>query len=767
MKIKPKYIDPETTPLKFLKLVRVTLWMSLIFTIVEIISQIGAEHDWYMLGINLVGGVLLLAAISGLNRMEWYGVKAYCGSLLLRMLDYLLAFGLYLYYGRVEESLSTAAGLCGGGVAILLIWIYFQKRRLLFTPIPEEYLPLMEKEKELIQALTQEKEAQAAEGEQVPPPSEATVVPLTDSLSSVTEQPAKENREERLVSHFCWNCGSQLEEERDFCSVCGKEVYKPEREKETTEVIASKSKPVQKKGKKWIAPAAVLLAVALVVGVLLLSPPQLPPPTQAAENVLYLEVYDRAEECIATGSGFLVGDRTTLVTNYHVIDEAHYLLVMTQDGETAARADVVLAYDEDMDLAVLRCDREVGVQPLTLGNSETVRQGDKIYAAGYPLGIANTLSDGIVSSKYVDELGVELLQITAAISEGSSGGALLNENGQVVGVVCATYTEGQNMNLAVAVNQLNWLLGEIREEIPLAELFGTPEEEETAPPKAEKPKEEVPKEKPKEEAPKEEVPKEEPKEEAPKEETLPKEVPEEKPVQPVKPPKEETPKQPVEPPKEELQPKEEPSVEETPEPAPQTGSLSLSETTFFLAVGDSKTLTVQIEPADLQGQMTWTSSKPETVQVRDGVVTVLNTNNAGAVITATTESGLSAECKVLVMASGKVEQSSGQKKTYIRVPEVLSIGNVAVEGEEIGLWRESVDDNMGNAHYTYVYQTTSAQIAKNYVDFLEANDYYFTERSDKYHLYTLKSPDTKYKIYVQAVEKNGVYELGVYITALS
>ena len=699
MKIKPKYTDPETTPLKFLKLVRVTLWISLFFTTMEIISQLSSELDWYMLGINLVGGVLLVAAISGLNRMEWYGVKAYCGSLLLRILDNLLACGLYLYYGRVDESLSTAAGICGGGVVILLIWIYFQKRRLLFTPIPEQYLPLLEKEREQVQALSRDKESEPVQ-----------------PVETVSEPQSVKEMDDRCESQFCQNCGNPLIRGSNFCNLCGKVV--------SSTVL---EEPTRKKRKSRLGFVVALLVVALAAGVFLLreDSEQSMLPAQAAENVLYLEVYNDSDECIGSGSGFLVEDRTTLVTNYHVVENACYLLVITQDNQVGAVADAVLAYDVDMDLAVLRCDREVEVQPLVLGNSETVKQGDKIYAAGYPLGIANTLSDGIVSSMYVDKFGVEMLQITAPISHGSSGGALLNENGQVVGVVCGFFDEGQNMNLAIAVNQLYPLL-EAEKENTLAVKT------EDAQPKEERVPEETVTQK---------------KEEPPKLPVKP------EPAQPEEPPKEEKPSVAVvpEPPKEEPSPKEELPVEETPEPAAQPVSISLSQSTLFLAKGDSKTLTIQIQPADAVGTVVWNSSDPEVVEVADGVVTARKTNLEYVTITATTENGLSAECRVFEMKPEAPWRDLGGVKVYSRFPQILSIENVAGYGKEIGLRHESESSNTNTYFYNYKTPTkqSSEEIVMRYISYLQSNGYRISACNEEHYLYDLNDPTGYYKVHVR------------------
>ena len=155
-----------------------------------------------------------------------------------------------------------------------------------------------------------------------------------------------------------------------------------------------------------------------------------------------MEIYDASDAYAGSGSGFLINDDFTLVTNYHVIKDAYSMIAMAADGEHTVEVDTVLEYDEAADLAILKCSEKIGVSPLVLANSDRVKQGDPVYAVGYPLGIANTLSDGIVSSRYVDENGVDLLQITAPISGGSSGGALLNETGQVTLVLVIVLLSG-------------------------------------------------------------------------------------------------------------------------------------------------------------------------------------------------------------------------------------------------------------------------------------------------------------------------------------
>ena len=221
--------------------------------------------------------------------------------------------------------------------------------------------------------------------------------------------------------------------------------------------------PRKRKRQGWILPALLCVIAMMAAGVFLWSQNAGGSSGQAdiseiADFVLYLEVFDKDDEWIGSASGFLVNDQSTLVTNYHVAQDAYHIVAKTADGAQSTDVSSILAYDEVADLAILSCDAKANVEPLTLGDSETVRQGDKVYAVGYPLGLANTLSDGIVSSRYIDEYDNDILQVTAAISEGNSGGPLLDANGRVIGIMCAYYVYGQNLNIAIASNTLADLL---------------------------------------------------------------------------------------------------------------------------------------------------------------------------------------------------------------------------------------------------------------------------------------------------------------------
>lgn len=170
--------------------------------------------------------------------------------------------------------------------------------------------------------------------------------------------------------------------------------------------------------------------------------------------VFYIEVYDGAGKVVSSGSGFFVDDQGTAVTNYHVIDGASFIKAqMSDNGEIY---DIVGIYDYSLenDWAVVKVNC-TGNKFLTIGDSSTIVGASTVYTIGSPLGLQNTISQGLVSNPKRVEDGVTYIQISAAISHGSSGGALLNKYGQVIGITSAGYTEGQNLNLAIPMSALD------------------------------------------------------------------------------------------------------------------------------------------------------------------------------------------------------------------------------------------------------------------------------------------------------------------------
>ncbi len=143
----------------------------------------------------------------------------------------------------------------------------------------------------------------------------------------------------------------------------------------------------------------------------------------------------------ATGSGFLVRADGLIVTNDHVIDGARSVLVSFGANLDQSRAASVLATDPSHDLALLKIDATaLKLAPLALGDSTGVQVGDPTYAIGNPYGLDRTLTTGVVSAlqrSITAPNGVAIahvIQTSAALNPGNSGGPLLDGAGRVIGV---------------------------------------------------------------------------------------------------------------------------------------------------------------------------------------------------------------------------------------------------------------------------------------------------------------------------------------------
>ena len=155
------------------------------------------------------------------------------------------------------------------------------------------------------------------------------------------------------------------------------------------------------------------------------------------------------------GSGFFISEDGLLLTNYHVIEEARAYQVTTSDG-TVYDVTRVVAYDIDKDIAILKVNTKGKKMPYLEIAPELPAVGDAVYAIGSSLGLTGTFSSGIVSyvNRTVKDIpNVNFIQTTTPISSGNSGGPLVNDKGYVIGINSASYTEGQNLNLAIEISQ--------------------------------------------------------------------------------------------------------------------------------------------------------------------------------------------------------------------------------------------------------------------------------------------------------------------------
>jgi cytochrome c-type biogenesis protein CcmH/NrfG len=177
---------------------------------------------------------------------------------------------------------------------------------------------------------------------------------------------------------------------------------------------------------------------------------------KARPAVMLLVVSDAAGKEIATGTGFLVSSDGKLITSHHVIEHAASAVAKAENGGLFP-VEGVLADDPKNDLVLLKLKGKY-LPFLTLGNSDKVEVGTRIAIIGSPIGLEGTLSEGIVSAVRDLISDIRILQITAAISPGSSGSPALNTKGEVIAVANSLLTGGHSLNFAVPVQHANRLL---------------------------------------------------------------------------------------------------------------------------------------------------------------------------------------------------------------------------------------------------------------------------------------------------------------------
>ncbi|MEI9941524.1 MAG: trypsin-like peptidase domain-containing protein [Pseudomonadota bacterium] len=147
------------------------------------------------------------------------------------------------------------------------------------------------------------------------------------------------------------------------------------------------------------------------------------------------------------GTGFVVRKDGWVATNFHVVRGATAVTVVFSDHREFPVVEIMNA-NRLHDLVILRIDaRDLPVLPL--GDSDQVRAGDSVLAIGHPLGLEDTVSNGLISAVRDVHAGLRVLQISAPIAPGSSGGPLFNDRGEVIGVATAISTSGQNLNFGL------------------------------------------------------------------------------------------------------------------------------------------------------------------------------------------------------------------------------------------------------------------------------------------------------------------------------
>jgi len=181
----------------------------------------------------------------------------------------------------------------------------------------------------------------------------------------------------------------------------------------------------------------------------------------ALNATVHLAIGD-GEAQAGIGSGFFV-DTGYIETNYHVIEGARQVYAKSVANQTRYTIEEIVVIDEKHNLAILRVSGPSS-PILNLENSDEIEIGETVYAVGNPIGLQGTVSRGIVSSmRDFGQNGIRI-QIDAPISPGNSGGPVLNEKGEVIGVSVSGIRgiDAQNLNFAIPSNYLKALLRRVR-----------------------------------------------------------------------------------------------------------------------------------------------------------------------------------------------------------------------------------------------------------------------------------------------------------------
>ncbi len=234
----------------------------------------------------------------------------------------------------------------------------------------------------------------------------------------------------------CSNCGEKIQKKYNICPFCGEKIQ----QRDTVKNFGIYYKVV----------IAVLFLSLLITAVMLVQPTFLKPNIeQLKDSVVQIYVYDEYNNVIATGSGVVVFESDIIITNAHVVED-NYKLEVLSENNTKYKVQGIIGYNKKKDIAILKIYDKNKLKPLETENSISV--GEEVIAIGSPIGLKNTVSNGVFSGYFQDE--IEVYQHTAPISPGSSGGALFNNKGDLVGITYATLNEGQNINFAIPINEV-------------------------------------------------------------------------------------------------------------------------------------------------------------------------------------------------------------------------------------------------------------------------------------------------------------------------
>jgi lipoprotein NlpI len=172
----------------------------------------------------------------------------------------------------------------------------------------------------------------------------------------------------------------------------------------------------------------------------------------ANSSIVVIHSIDFSGNKSGQGSGVILKEKGMIVTNFHIF-AGNEKLIVTHNEDTIHHNGIT-GVDIEKDILILKLESG-DFNTISIGNSNDIKVGQKIFAIGSPMGLENTMSEGIISGiRKLGKLKKDYIQITASLSPGSSGGAVLNSKGELIGISTMAYKEGQNLNFAIMINDI-------------------------------------------------------------------------------------------------------------------------------------------------------------------------------------------------------------------------------------------------------------------------------------------------------------------------
>lgn len=193
--------------------------------------------------------------------------------------------------------------------------------------------------------------------------------------------------------------------------------------------------------------------------------------TNVNDAIVVVEAYDFDGVKSTQGSGVILKDKNIIITNFHILAGNEKIVLKHKDKEVKYSEIIGLSIDKDV--LILKLE-EADFPQIKVGNTAMLKVGSKVYAIGSPMGMENTITEGLVGGfrKFEDKKNdIEYVQISASLSPGSSGGAVLNAEGELVGISTMGFKEGQNVNFAIKIEDvMNVGLGEYSDKVKLESM---------------------------------------------------------------------------------------------------------------------------------------------------------------------------------------------------------------------------------------------------------------------------------------------------------